>query len=383
MKRLLIPIWLMIIPFYGILAQPPRENPPHLTLVFPQGIVLDNASIYGISSAPLSTVDMLPGSNPASLANYSRHALGVSFQYNTVIKKPFLVLDGELRRLYPLIPQSAALVFPRERITFALGFNQKYSSKRDLGEISVHTVSGNEFSFRPIFDTYVYSASGMLAYTVRNFFRPDHELTIGVQLNVDFLRDFQKMDRVEARAIDRAITWKAGLLYKMTRRFHVGAYYERGSHFEGIVQSNADQVLIGAEDSTFVGVEQKVTFIGDLPDKMVFGVMVNTGNTFSLTLNAGSVLWNGVSDELKNQIELSGSVMAKISPQWSTSIGFYTTDRKYKDAEGSIYNAVYLTGGASFQLSTVKVSFLVADSHLFSDETRKETMIKTGLTFPL
>lgn len=384
MKRFLIPIWLIILTFHGILAQPPRENPPHLTLIFPQGMVLDNASGYGISSATLSTVDMLPGANPATLANFSSRRLGLSFQYNTNIKQPSPFLNGELGRLYPLIPQSAALVFPRKRVTFALGFNQKYSSKRDLDEISATIgVPGNEFSFNLIFDTYVYSASGMVAYTVQNFSHRESQLIIAAQLNVDFLRDFQKLDRVEARSIDQALTWKVGLLYKFMPYFHLGAYYDRGSHFEGTVQLNQEQLLTGREDSSIAAIPQDVKFVGDLPDKVVVGVMVNSGNTFSAAINAASVFWSGVSDALKDQVEFSGSVMAKISPQFLTSLGFYTTDRKFKDGDDSIYNAVYLTGGVSLHLSKVKFSFLIADSHLLSDEARKETMIKTGLNFPL
>ncbi len=380
--RFMIVVWSLSLQL--AFAQPPRENPPHLTLVFPQGIVLDNASVYGISSAAVSTVDMLPGSNPATLVNFSQYSFGVSFQYQTALEKPILFLDGELRRFYPLIPQSAALVFPRERLTFALGFNQKYSTKSNLNEIGGGTgLPGSEFSFKPVFDAYVYSASGMLAYTVQNFFRQSHELSFGVQLNVDFLRDFQKMDIVEARSIDQAITWKAGLLYKINQGFQIGAYYERGSHFEGTVQSNQEQVLAGGQDSSFIGIPLDVQFVGDLPDKVVVGVMANTGSLFSVTLNGASVFWSGVSDGLKDQIEFSGSVMAKIFPHLITSVGFYTTDRRFKDVSGSIYNAVYLTGGVSFHLSNIGFSFLVADSHLFSDETRKVTMIKTGLKFPL
>lgn len=85
---------------------------------------------------------------------------------------------------------------------------------------------------------------------------------------------------------------------------------------------------------------------------------------------------------INNQLELSGSSVYGLSDDLNVSLGFFYTDKTFKDDQSDFldkFTAVFITAGLNYALHPLKIGLAIADSHLLSDEWRKQTIAKIGI----
>jgi len=97
--------------------------------------------------------------------------------------------------------------------------------------------------------------------------------------------------------------------------------------------------------------------------------------------NISNTFWNSYQEDIHDQIEFSSNIIYKWDNFITTSAGIYLTDRNYFVVYSSYYenSAVFQSLGAIINLPGFNIEIALADSHLFSDELRKQTLVKLGL----
>ena len=107
---------------------------------------------------------------------------------------------------------------------------------------------------------------------------------------------------------------------------------------------------------------------------------------FLLLGSINYLLWNQNSNIFDNQLEFAASAVYSINENFSPSLGFYYTDRNFKENFFDInseMNAFFIIAGLNANYNFIDVDFAIADSHLLSGEFRKQTILKFTLGFHL
>lgn len=361
----------------SIADDPPRATTEQL-LFFPQGFTFNSG--LGFSNLTTSTIWNISAANPASLADVQQISAGVSMQYASRIDNAF-GFDIAYERVNPWLPQSFGLVLPFHAFRIGVGFNQKYSHSLDFGEIPILTVNnpqGSGETYHPVFESYVYSGSGMLSYALPRFINSYHRLALGAQIDVDFLRNYEEVARLSGTASDQGISWKAGLCYGFLDLLKLAASFEKGPGFNGTVKWEGNELLT-PPDSGFNSQPAEVPFTADLPDRLSFGWWLKISEQFSLANDFSYVYWENVYSNLENQMDISGSVYFLASEKISVSAGFYTTRQERKDVSDFDNDAFFMSAGILANFKPLRIELSVADSHLASADNREQTLARLGL----
>lgn len=373
MKRIGQALFFLILSTSISIADDPPRTATEQLLLFSQGFTFNSG--LGFSNLATSTIWNISAANPASLADFPEISAGVSMQYASRIEDAF-GFDIAYERVNPWLPQSFGLVLPFHAFRMGVGFNQKYSHSLDFGEIPILTVNnpqGSGETYHPVFETYVYSGSGMISYALPRFINPSHGLALGAQIDVDFLRNYQEIPRLSATGTDQAISWKAGIRYRFLDLLKLGAAFEKGASFSGNIEWE-EYALLMIPDSGFISQSQfqDTPFTADLPDRLSFGWWLKISEQFSLANDFSFVYWENVYSSLKNQMDISGSVYFLASEKISFSAGFYSTRWELNDA-------FFMSVGILANFKPLRMELTVADSHLASSDTRKQTLARLGL----
>ncbi|HEX9971913.1 MAG TPA: hypothetical protein VGD14_07570, partial [bacterium] len=125
--------------------------------------------------------------------------------------------------------------------------------------------------------------------------------------------------------------------------------------------------------------------IGKFPDKWSSGILLNLSRRVKTAGGFNYLAWNNPNiDGIKNQIESYGSIIYQFFHGLTFSTGYFHTNYRYRGSSDLLtdrFNAWYFTAGFLYSLKFVDVDLALADSHLFSGEWRKQTIIKIGLGY--
>jgi hypothetical protein len=127
-----------------------------------------------------------------------------------------------------------------------------------------------------------------------------------------------------------------------------------------------------------------------LPDKWSSGILLNLSRQMKIAGGLNYLIWNNLisyfSNDTKNQIESYGSIIYQFSNKVAFSAGYFHTNSRYRrstDLMTDRFNAWYVTAGFLYSLKFMDIDLALADSHLFSGEWRKQTIIKIGLGYKM
>lgn len=371
-------IGLLFSVLYG--GDPDRINTP--VSLLPQGFVINSG--LGFINYTNSTVTGISATNPALMGDFNKITLGMSFLFAAKIDTVAAGIGVKHSRVNPLLPQTFGLVLPRGNFRFGLGFNQKYSSSLDFGPIPVTTPGepgGTGETIDAMEDKYVYSGSGMVSYRLPNFINNDHHLSLGMQVDVNFLRVLGSVGSTSVEATDQSITWKAGARYSFLDLLQLGAAFEKGANFEGKVEYKGDGFLV--QDSGFVSRSIESTVTAKLPDRLLMGLAFKIGDKIRLANDFTYVYWEKIYNDTQNQLDISGNVYFLPSQGLSLSAGFYSTRRESYTPDFPDNNALFISAAALVKVKGAAIEMMLADSHLFSSDIRKQTLARLGLGFSL
>jgi hypothetical protein len=235
----------------------------------------------------------------------------------------------------------------------------------------------------------------LLSQSIKHVLANNDILTLGVKYNhYRLYGDFQFFgDNYKCKFYSQgfSIGLRYDSNYKNDLKYSIAFNYEKGTKLRKQKKSSVYLIRITPENDTLY---YRFFDIGIIPDKIDLGTIINI-NKLSLVINSSFVFWQNYSypallekDDLKNQLELNGSLIYKFTDAFKASIGFFKTNYSYIRREESghqlasdPYFAIYLTSGFVLSLADTDIDVAVADSHISSDKIRKQTIFKIGINY--
>lgn len=310
-------------------------------------------------------------------------------QFNSSINNPH-IKGIAYNQILNWLPQSAGLIFSIGEFRLGAGMSQVYNSELDFGPIEVTTVeqpdgTGEFFSANQ--KTIVTASSLITAYPVHEVFTDDDQLSIGTQLNLHFIHYKESFLRAIIVSNFKDVSWSAGLNYKFSSSIpltQISIFFEKGVHFQNSIAISGTQLQIDiAPDSSRIYTisPSNISLEGYIPDKLSLGLLYQPTEKLLVAVNISNTFWNSYQEDIHDQIEFSSNIIYKWDNFITTSAGIYLTDRNYFVVYSSYYenSAVFQSLGAIINLPGFNIEIALADSHLFSDELRKQTLVKLGL----
>jgi len=384
MKKL--SVFIFLIPLFGVLnAQ--NDWADNEVMFLPHGRVLRSLCGFGYSPCTKTTISNISCNNPASLCDFSKYMIGLSYQFDTKVDPAWAFGVGH-DRIINGYPQSAGFVVPIHRFRLGLGIGQRYNSSLDLGKIPITTAEnpyGTGEYYTPTYHTYVMNYSVLVACFFQNIFREDDRLSLGFQYDLNRFYHKEIISQLHYDAASYEGSWSIGFRYyfnvSSNSGFHLGLFYEDGVKFRKSTEVNFPQ-------PPDMLINNIITFVGALPDKIHVGFLTRTSLPINFMLNATYVNMEENYDYDKNYIEFSGSTIFELTHSITTSFGFFFTSHKFE--KGSLFyycddflNGYYMTGGFIYELGNFEIDFSIADSHLMSGKWRKQTIGKIGIGFSI
>jgi len=387
MMNRVIMLSVLLFIFIGSAISPAQQQlaQPSYILDVPQGFVLESLSSYGYNNTTINTISNISNTNPANMFDYNRISFGISYQVDSKIKDSWYA-DIDHYRKNQALPQSFSFILPLNKIRIGLGFSQKYNSELDYGEFTGTIVDTSNpagyldiVTVRAFKTCHLFDYSLSLGYTFNNFVSDKNSLDIGLKISwyrysdefvakvINILPGYQKDDfSMKNKHSTDEFSFAIGMKYRL-ENLQIGLVYERGKDFNKKAE--------------------KYYQMGRLPDKWSAGILLKLSNQMNIAGGLNYVVLdnpiNDYSDGVKNQIEPYGSIICQLSDKVAFSTGFFHTDYRYRRSSDDRFNAWYVTAGFLYTLKFVSIDLAIADSHLFSDEWRKQTIFKIGLDYQM
>lgn len=376
-KQIVIFLLIFISSVSSAQNQLPENNVNYLS----QGFILTNLNSLGVSNIN-NSVSNIGTTNPSSLSNFNRISIGGSYHFETKLEEAYIASIGH-KRISNELPQSIGIVFPFQNFRLGLAFNQKYNSSAEFDSIPITTVEfpdGTGEYYKPVMETKVSSYSVSASYLFDNLFIENSSLVLGARLTRNSLVYHEGLLSFSFDVESEKYNWAFGVLFNHVfdnkKSFSAGILYESDINMqETIVHS--DKNLNG--NPNFSLSQFSLIYSANFPAKVSLDLSVNLINNISLYSTVNYLLWGDVHPNLKNQFEYSFTGLFSFDENLKASFGFFTTDRNYKDDMLGLnekLRAVYLLAGINYKISLFNFGLSIADSHLFSDEWRKQTIAK-------
>ena len=364
-----------------------------------QGFVLESLSGLGFPGSNFTTISNISSCNPASLYDFETLSLGLSHQFDSELYPAWIAGIGH-KRVNNYFPQSVGLVFPINIFRFGLGFSQRYNSILDFGKIPIVTLeqpegTGETFSACDTTTIKVYSV--LVTYSFQNVLFRNDNIHLGLQCNLNRLDLIKRIWHTRLVAEGFSGSWSAGVRYDFQHAIlpdaQIGIYFEKGAEFRetGKIQGEDLKIVYDVDNQennqTIVSSLNNNSFpvVAILPDKLHLGFLIQPLSPLKLTFDLTEIFWNQVQDNNKDHIDISGSVIFQPFKTITTSIGFYSTDRKYNDETNSYFNingklkAFFITGGVIVHFNHFDIDLSYANSNSYSGSWRKQTIFKFGI----
>lgn len=384
MKKLV----LVLILVYSTITLPQTNETQ--AIIAPQGFGINLLNSSGNNSID-NDISNLGFMNPAAISNFNNYSLGLSYQLSSEIEEGYIADIGTSRK-NDWMPQSAGAVIKFDGFSFGLGFGQKYNGSLEFDPIPITTSEypdgTGEFitvEYRTLVQSYSLSAS----YSFPKVFGESSSLDIGFRYSYNHLKFYEKLWEMTIDESDNIGSYAIGLQYSSqisdSRMLRVGFSYEIEPDFEKVYEYNNGLIYISDPDSNDripAYINSKYNLVGSVPDKFNLDISADLTESFRLNTMITGVLWEADNDYIKNQLEFSASGIYRINDMFAPSFGFYFTDKNFDENFFDINEkngALFLIGGLRFNYDIFSADLAIADSHLFSDDFRKQTIGKLAI----
>lgn len=355
------------------------------------GIPLLNAKGTSGLSNNISNISFI---NPAALNQFKNYSVGVSYQYQTNLDTAYVLGIGS-SRITDFIPQSGGILVPINNMRLGIGTGQTYNGTLDFEPIPITTVQnpdGTGEFFTPEYETRVQSYSFLFSYSFEDFLSANHNLLIGMKYNLNRLDYHNKILSIAIDESDYSGSWGIGSMYQINydedMSIQFGLSYESKIEFRKNYSIEDHIIEINPIDSTgnLVRTNVSLTLVGEIPSKLRFDINIANLSQLQLLGSINYVFWSSTSSNVHDQIEVAASTVYSINENFSPSLGFYYTDRNFKEDFFDInseLNAFFIIAGLNANYDFFDLDFVIADSHLLSGDFRKQTVVKFTLGFQL
>ncbi len=351
-------------------------------MILPQGQIIQEISGLGVIGAVQSSISDLNSGNPAGIVDFSEFVTGISYQFQQNVKNAWLA-DIGFKRSNSYLPQALGIVHSFRLLHVGLGLNQVYNAMTDYGNVETIVPAANDSGYLDIGDSHPYKnelltkISLISAYTFNNLPLIMGQLSVGYSYNMNIFKYYFDWDApipLQSVVYNETITesnYSLGIRYKYKTQsdfgIKIGISYENNFSLNAVIR------------------DTKVPYylIGSRPGILKMGVQVQLRNNITISGETSYIHWDQTENNLKNQVKYSASILFPWQETRSYSVGIISTDRNYLLEEDPFQinkkmASTYLFAGVNFNLGNSRISLAIADSHLFSGEWQKSTLIKTG-----
>ncbi len=361
----------------------------------PQAFTIQPLGSFGYSNTTQINTFNLGNSNPASLSTIDSFSFGLSFQMDSKID-PAWIADKNLKatytghkRIHNYLPQSFGFSVPMSSLKLGIAYNQLYNTALlfqpyTLLFTSPENPNGILKTFQDESETLVSEFAFLGAYLFKNLFLQNDEFSFGIKLRVINTDQFNKIMTSEFNENYSGFSWSVGGSYQLAKK-------EKSNLSFGLFYDHSFSEKAKYDESRISGIDG-LYYVTNLPSKIHFGLSGNTINELRYNFNLSYIFWESVpansyilNKNLKNQVEFSGNIFYQISKTLFSTIGVYTTDRVFKEKPSKSFvdefSSVFIIFGVTTYFKNFDLSAILADSHLLSDELRKQTVFKLGTNF--
>ena len=366
-------------------------------LYLPQGYVLSNLSGYGYSKT-MGDVSNIGNMNPASLSSFNSLNCGFSYQYDSKIRNAWVEDIGYYKNKNGL-PQSAGFIYPVKDFRLGVAFSQRYNGSVETDPILIRTVEHPEGTGEYAATTIDYnfiSYSLLGSWTLPNAFAQNDKLSFGIRYDLNRFSTYEKIWNEVWKGSFYGSSFALGITYDQTSdnvlKYRLSLFFEKGASINGSPQLQGTDLRTLAHDTTGTGestnnqTEPEYSESGNIPDKLNLGADITISPVVCISSNFTYVYWNKIGSA-QNQPEISLTAVYKTSDALSLSLGtiFTMYNPSYNSSlyVGNKLNALYLTAGTVIHYRLIDLSIALADSHLTSDEWRRQTVGMISLNFHL
>jgi hypothetical protein len=352
----------------------------------PQGYVIGSLSARGYNPSALTTLTTLGRSNPAALTDLG-FGFGLSYQYTTKIS-PAWIGGFNHKRIFNSIPQSIGLTGSICNLHLGVAMNQVYNSEIDYGELSAILIAPNSQgyieigTYRPKREETVCRYSLSASYYLNSL----KTIAVGLRYSLNQLNFSYGLNLISMDAPD-SIDFEDNGYEEKTNAGHlsIGIRYntpegsfprqKAGFFYESKVKFR----------HSFYYYSEKLHLSADIPTKIHSGIYLELSNGLFFSENVSYYFWKQTRySNLRNQPEFAVNAGFPVRKNLILSGGvFYTNYHRtdFSDKENTNFRAIYLTLGSIYRLKDFSLELTCADSHLFSGEYRKQTIVKAGIGY--
>gem|GEM_PF-2659950 len=384
-RQMFLPL-LFLLFFLPVLLLSNSINSTVPSLYLPQGHVISALSPKGYNPSVLTTTTTLGCSNPAATVDL-RRGFGLSYQWNSEINPAWLSTFGH-RRIFNAFPQLIGLSGSIRNLHLGLAMNQVYNSEMDYGDVFATIIIPNN-------QGYMYTATYRLkreetvnkySLSASYYLNKTKTFAIGFNYNENQLNLSYHLNLLTTDAPDSVVFPDEGYDQKTyAGNFSAGVRYttpaglfprlKAGIFFESKVRFR----------HSFSYYDEKITLAADIPAKIHSGIYLELSNGLFFSENVSYHIWEQTRyANLRNQPEFAINAGFPIGQSLLLSGGaFYTNYHRtdFSDKENDKFRAIYLMLGGVYHMKDFSLELTCADSHLFSGEYRKQTILKAGIGY--
>ncbi len=355
---------------------------------FPQGFTLPSYHSIGFSDGNSSIVSEMISANPATITKLNNVQFGMGYEYASEIDNAVYTDVGHSRN-YQWMPVSFGSHFETKGIHFGLGFYRKYDSSLDFEPIPITSVNdpdGSEgLTETPEMESSIFTFGGVTAYSFQNLIAQNDALSVGIQLNVDYLYSSERVMTAEATITGYGMTWKAGLNYEVSEFFNVGYIYESGLDMSGTYEIENLYDINDLETQYYGNSQTSYDFTAKLPSRSIIGLSIYPINHIAIAGTITKVFWDDVNELVDNNYEISLHTIYEIRNNIALTLGIYRNEMTMKEDYPVEFDRekdyTFLNAGIKYRLRRLDFQFEIYDSHWESLSSMERTIYKFGIGY--
>ena len=324
--------------------------------------------------------------NPAAITGLKNYSAGISYQINTKLKDAWILGIG-MERIYNYFPQSFGAVAKLGGFSFGVGLGQRYNGTKEFGKIQITTPDkpdGTGIFFEMSEENLIQSYSLSTAFSFAEILQSNFDIKLGLKYSLNYLHHQEKIWINNLKAKGYSSSFGLGIATQFNldeqRYLQFGLSYELSNQFN--VNHEIENNLLVFHGNTPNTTYYQVNYTGryTIPSELNFDIAVDATKYLMFLGSLRTVFWSNQKENYKDQLEISFSTLYEFSEIVKASLGFYSNDFKisntlFRELE-SEFNAFFLTAGLNLNFSIISIDLACADSHLFSGEFRKQTILK-------
>jgi long-subunit fatty acid transport protein len=273
---------------------------------------------------------------------------------------------------------------------YAMSFYQRYNSQLLFEKIPVTTLEqplGTGETFMPNITEYIDTYSGAVSYTPEAF----NAMSLGIRLDFNFLNFKENILNAYAKSTGFAFGGSIGLTYQLDEDIMLGAFYEFAPGFDEKVITNNSAIDLDAHmpGNIYATVPLDLKLKSDLPDMLNVAFSFRITDTWTSLLDISYIFWQQYSENYKNNVDISSSLLFSLENDMIFSVGFLMTDRDYSNDidlafdTNSNLNGLFFMLGLKKEFGNLDMDFAITSSYLGSGDWREQLIGKFGIGYYL